>query len=148
MTIQKSYDYTGILTKIQTPQQFTERKIKRSSDPNQHQLNNRTAEQNVQQQNKRIHASCEDYRAAATIDLDHDKKDRNKKLNIPIHVLWGKKGVVGKQFSPIKIWQKYTKKKVYGAEINSEHFIPEESPKQTINHLKKFFLKDVKNISK
>ena len=45
---------------------------------------------------KRIHASCEDYRASATIDLEHDKKDRKKKLNIPIQVLWGKKGVVGK----------------------------------------------------
>ena len=54
-------------------------------------------------QTKRIHASCEDYRAAATIDLDHDKKDRNKKLNIPIQVLWGKKGVVGKQLSLIHI---------------------------------------------
>ena len=74
-----------------------------------------------------------------TIDLEHDKKDRNKKLNIPIQVLWGKKGVVGKQFNSIKIWQKYTNKKIYGAEINSDHFIPEESPKQTINHLKKIF---------
>ena len=99
-------------------------------------------------QSKRIHATCEDYRAAATIDLEHDKKDRNKKLNIPIHVLWGKKGVVGKQFNPIKIWQKYTNKKVCGAEINSDHFIPEESPKQTINYLKKFFLKNVKNNTK
>ena len=92
-------------------------------------------------QKNRIYASCEDYRAAATIDLEHDKKDRNKKINIPIQVLWGKKGVVGKQFDSIKIWKKYTTKKVYGVEINSEHFIPEESPKQTIKHLKNFFLK-------
>ena len=84
----------------------------------------------------------------ATIDLEHDKKDRKKKLNIPIQVLWGKKGVVGTQFKSVKIWQKYTNKKVYGAEINSDHFIPEESPKQTINHLKKFFLKNVKDNSK
>ena len=96
-------------------------------------------------QKKRIYATCEDYRAAATIDLEHDKKDRKKKLNIPIQVLWGKKGVVGKQFNPIKIWQKYTNKKVYGVEINSEHFIPEESPKQTVKYLKLFFLKNVKN---
>ncbi len=99
-------------------------------------------------QKKRIYATCEDYRAAATIDLEHDKKDRKKKLNIPIQVLWGKKGVVGTQFKSVKIWQKYTNKKVYGAEINSDHFIPEESPKQTINHFKKFFLKNVKNNSK
>ena len=92
-------------------------------------------------QKKRIYASCEDYRAAATIDLEHDKKDKEKKLNIPIQVLWGKRGVVGKQFNPIKIWKKYTTKKVYGVEINSEHFIPEEKPEQTIKHLKSFFLK-------
>ena len=74
--------------------------------------------------------------------MEHDKKDRKKKLNIPVQVLWGKKGVVGKQFNSIKIWQKYTNKKIYGAEINSDHFIPEENPKQTIKHLKTFFLKN------
>ena len=92
---------------------------------------------------KRIHGSCEDYRASATIDLEHDKKDRNKKLNIPIQVLWGKKGVIGKQFKPIKIWQKYSKKKVTGFAINSGHFIPEQNPKETIKRLKNFFLKYV-----
>ena len=56
--------------------------------------------------------------------------------------MWGKKGVVGKQFNSIKIWQKYTNKKIYGAEINSDHFIPEENPKQIIKHLKTFFLKN------
>jgi len=92
-------------------------------------------------QKKRLHASCEDYRASATIDLEHDKKDRNKKLNIPIQVLWGKRGVIGKQFNSIKIWQRYSNKKVYGTGINSGHFIPEQNPKQVIFELKKFFLK-------
>ena len=82
------------------------------------------------------------------IKREHLALAEAKKLNIPIQVLWGKKGVVGTQFKSVKIWQKYTNKKVYGAEINSDHFIPEESPKQTINHLKKFFLKNVKNNSK
>ena len=94
-------------------------------------------------QKKRLHASCEDYRASATIDLEHDKKDRNKKLNIPIQILWGKRGVIGKQFNSIKIWQKYSNKKVYGAEINSGHFIPEQDPMQVIFQLKKFFLKNL-----
>ena len=94
-------------------------------------------------QPKRIHATCEDYRASATIDLEHDKKDRNRLLNIPIQILWGKKGVIGKQFKPIKIWQKYSNKKVLGIEINSGHFIPEQNPKETIKQLKKFFLKYV-----
>ena len=55
-------------------------------------------------QPKRIHGSCEDYRAYANIDLEHEKKDRKKKLNIPVQVLWGSKGVIGKQFKLIKIW--------------------------------------------
>ena len=77
--------------------------------------------------------------ALFVVDINHEDiaVQEAKKLNIPIQVLWGKKGVVGKQFNSIKIWQKYTNKKIYGAEINSDHFIPEESPKQTINHLKK-----------
>ena len=94
-------------------------------------------------QKKRIHATCEDYRASATIDLEHDKKDRKKLLNIPIQVLWGTKGVVGKQFNSIKIWRKYTKQKVYGNGIISGHFIPEQNPKETIKHLKNFFNKYV-----
>ena len=92
-------------------------------------------------QKKRIHASCEDYRASATIDLVHDKSDRNKKLNVPIQVLWGKKGVIGRQFNPMKIWQKYSNKKISGIGINSGHFIPEQRPKDTIKQLKNFFLK-------
>jgi len=92
-------------------------------------------------QKKRIHASCEDYRASATIDFEHDRKDRKKKLNIPIQVLWGKKGVVGQQFNSKKIWAKYTTKIVYGVGINSGHFIPEQNPKETIKNLIKFFKK-------
>ena len=67
---------------------------------------------------------------------------RNKKLNIPIQVLCGKKGVIEKQFEPIKIWQKYSNKKVTGCAINSGHFIPEENPKTTVKKLKNFFLKN------
>ena len=88
---------------------------------------------------KRIHASCEDYRASATIDLEHDKKDRKKLLNIPIQVLWGKNGVIGKQFKPLKDWQKYTRRKITGSSMKSGHFIPEEDPEETVIKLRKFF---------
>jgi haloacetate dehalogenase len=88
---------------------------------------------------KRIHASCEDYRASATIDLEHDKKDRKKLLNIPIQVLWGKNGVIGKQFKPLIDWQKYTQKKITGSSMKSGHFIPEEDPEETVIKLRKFF---------
>ena len=90
---------------------------------------------------KRIHSSCEDYRAGASIDLVHDKKDLKKKLHIPLQVLWGKNGRVGKKFKPLKVWQKYTTQKVEGKGFNCKHFIAEEAPKQTLNEMQKFFLK-------
>ena len=88
---------------------------------------------------QRIHASCEDYRAAASIDLEHDRSDRNQLLDIPIQVLWGSKGVVGRQFKPLEIWQKYTTCKVEGRALESGHFIPEEIPLETIKELTDFF---------
>ena len=54
----------------------------------------------------------------------------------------GKNGVIGKQFKPIKIWQKYSNKKVVGVAVKSGHFIPEQNPKETIKQLKSFFLKN------
>jgi haloacetate dehalogenase len=90
---------------------------------------------------KRIHSSCEDYRAGATIDLEHDKKDLNKKLNIPLQVLWGKKGRIGRKFKPLKVWQKYTSRKVEGKGFNCKHFIAEEASEQTLQQLQKFFSK-------
>ncbi len=98
---------------------------------------------NAFKQKKRIYASCEDYRASSTIDLEHDKKDRRKKINIPIQVLWGKKGIIGKLYKPIEIWKKYTSKRVYGSAVNCGHFIPEQNPNETVKHLKNFFLKNV-----
>lgn len=87
----------------------------------------------------RIHACCEDYRASATIDLDHDRADRSDKLDIPIHALWGEKGVVGRKFKPLELWQNYTLGHVTGCAMPTGHFIPEEDPEGTIRELKTFF---------
>ena len=85
-----------------------------------------------------IHGSCEDYRAAATIDLIHDKKDRLTKLSIPIHTLWGRKGFIGQAYNPIKIWESYTNATVSGKSIDCGHFIPEEKPKETVEEISNF----------
>ena len=66
--------------------------------------------------------------------LLRDWKERKKR---------GKNGIIGKQFKPIKIWQKYSDKKVLGVAVKSGHFIPEQNPKETIKQLKSFFLKNV-----
>ncbi len=53
-----------------------------------------------------IHASCEDYRAAATIDLEHDRADREagRKIACPLLALWGANGVVERCFRPLEDW--------------------------------------------
>ena len=88
---------------------------------------------------ERIHASCEDYRAAATIDLEHDRADRDQLVDIPIQVLWGEQGIIGRFYDPLAVWQGYTTAKVSGQELPSGHFIPEEAPAETIAALHGFF---------
>lgn len=85
-----------------------------------------------------IHGSCEDYRAAATIDMDDDEKTRNRKLNTPLLVLWGEKGFVNKTYDVIKIWQDYANN-VQGKTLPCGHFLPEEKPNEVIDELKNFF---------
>ncbi len=74
-----------------------------------------------------IHASCEDYRAAATIDLIHDADDADKKLTMPVMAHWGDKGVVGKTYDVIAEWKKVAEN-VVGSAAPSGHFIAEETP--------------------
>ena len=75
------------------------------------------------------HAICEDYRAAATIDLEHDRADREagRKLTQPLQVLWGANGIIGKCFDPLKEWQRVAIN-VRGNELPCGHYIPEEAP--------------------
>ena len=85
-----------------------------------------------------IHASCEDYRAAASIDLDHDAADSGEKLAMPVLALWGDIGFVGKRYDVIGEWQKYASH-VEGQAVNSGHFLAEEAPDQTLAALTRFF---------
>ena len=87
-----------------------------------------------------MHAMCEDYRAAATIDLVHDRADRaaNKLLEMPLRVLWGEHGLVNKCFKPLEDWQKVAKT-VSGKAVPCGHYIPEEMPELVIEEAKSFF---------
>jgi haloacetate dehalogenase len=75
------------------------------------------------------HAICEDYRAAATIDLEHDRADRDagRKVVQPLQVLWGANGVIEKCFDPMKEWQRVAVD-VRGGTTPCGHYIPEEAP--------------------
>ena len=85
-----------------------------------------------------IHASCEDYRAAATIDLDHDRQDLGKKLSLPVQALWGKAGFVGRTYDVIAEWEKCAHN-VTGQSVSGGHYVPEEAPEETAKALLSFW---------
>ena len=87
---------------------------------------------------KTIHASCEDYRAAATIDIEHDDADGEKKVEAPLLALWGSKGTVHRLFDPIALW-KQRANDVRGEALPSGHYLAEEVPEQTAERLLAFF---------
>ena len=75
------------------------------------------------------HGICEDYRAAAGIDLEHDRVDRDagRLLALPLMVLWGEQGVVGRCFDPLKEWR-LVADDVQGGALPCGHYIAEEAP--------------------
>ncbi|QKS63573.1 alpha/beta hydrolase [Cupriavidus gilardii] len=75
------------------------------------------------------HGVCEDYRAAAGIDLEHDRADREagKRLTMPLLVLWGEQGVVHRCFQPLQEWQRVASA-VDGGPLPCGHYIAEEAP--------------------
>ncbi len=84
-----------------------------------------------------IHASCEDYRAAATIDLEHDRADLNRKIACPLLVLWGTRGLVGRQFDVLGLWRERAGD-VTGRSIDCGHYLAEEAPADTLAALQAF----------
>lgn len=77
-----------------------------------------------------VAAICEDYRAAASIDLEHDRASRaaGEKIQCPLLVLWGEKGKIGKWYRPVEVWQGYAAGPVGGHAVNSGHYLAEEAP--------------------
>jgi haloacetate dehalogenase len=86
-----------------------------------------------------IHAMCEDYRAAATIDLAHDRADAEHRIACPVHVLWGERGVVHRLFTPLADWQAKCAREVTGRSVPTGHYIPEEAPDLLAEELEAFF---------
>jgi len=84
-----------------------------------------------------IHASCEDYRAAAEIDLVHDRADLAAKIDCPVLALWGARGVVHRLFRPIDDWSAVATD-VRGKALPSGHYIPEEVPAELLAELLPF----------
>ncbi|MFZ9678684.1 MAG: alpha/beta fold hydrolase [Quisquiliibacterium sp.] len=84
-----------------------------------------------------IHGSCEDYRAAGTIDLEHDRKDRGRKLKMPMLALWGAQGVIARMFDCLADWREVAES-VEGRALPCGHFIPEEAAAQALSQIARF----------
>ncbi|MGE5117959.1 MAG: alpha/beta fold hydrolase [Betaproteobacteria bacterium] len=87
-----------------------------------------------------IHAACEDYRASAGIDLDHDRAARaaGAKIACPTLVLWGERGVVARLFDPLALWRAQCSAEVTGRALPAGHFLAEELPEETADALLDF----------
>ena len=87
-----------------------------------------------------VHGMCEDYRAAASIDLEEQKKDveQGRKIKCPLRVLWGKSGVIEKHFDALAEWRKVSEGVVDGETVDCGHYIPEEVPEVLLKHIKEF----------
>ncbi|MDT0633347.1 alpha/beta hydrolase [Spectribacter hydrogenoxidans] len=85
-----------------------------------------------------IHASCEDYRAAAGIDLVHDEADRDRRITCPLLVLWGNRGFVHRTYDVLSVWRDYAEQPE-GRALACGHFLPEEAPDEVHDALLRFF---------
>ncbi len=84
-----------------------------------------------------IHASCEDYRAAAGIDLEHDRADLARQVACPLLVLWGARGLVGRTYDVLALWRERAGD-VTGRAIDCGHYLAEEAPADTLAALNAF----------
>jgi len=88
-----------------------------------------------------IHAMCEDYRASAGIDLQHDRASRaaGGRIACDTLVLWGSRGVVARLFKPLELWQAQCAGRVSGQALESGHFVPEEAYAEVANAVRSAF---------
>jgi haloacetate dehalogenase len=88
-----------------------------------------------------ISGMCEDYRAAASIDLVHDRESRaaGHKVRCPMMALWGGKARAAKWYDVLAIWREYCTELVIGGPVDCGHYLPEEAPDEVIDWFTRFF---------
>ena len=88
-----------------------------------------------------IHAVCEDYRAAASVDLDMDRADEaaGHKIQAPVLALWGAKGTVGQLWDVLATWRPKAAASVIGEALPCGHLLPEEQPQLVLEKFRSFF---------
>ncbi len=85
-----------------------------------------------------IHGMCEDYRAGATIDMQHDKEDNGKKVTCPMLVLWAAQAPMGRIYDVLATWKERATD-VRGKELPGGHNLPDISPNEVTAELLAFF---------
>jgi haloacetate dehalogenase len=87
-----------------------------------------------------VHTMCEDYRASAGIDLEHDRlsRERAEQVRCDMLVLWGERGVVHRHFKPVRLWQAQCAGRVEGQTLPCGHYLPEEQPAEVAQQLAAF----------
>jgi haloacetate dehalogenase len=84
-----------------------------------------------------IHAMCEDYRAGASIDLEHDRSDLDRQVTCPLLVLWGGENSIWKRFDMLGTWSQRAVN-VTGEALPCGHYLAEEAPDATYARLHAF----------
>jgi haloacetate dehalogenase len=84
-----------------------------------------------------ISASCDDYRAAATIDLEHDEESFGRPVECPVLALWGGQSFVGRTYDVLDVWRSYATD-LRGSALPADHYLPEEAPAATVAALREF----------
>lgn len=103
----------------------------------------RAAYKQAFRQPETIHAICEEYRAASTLDYHHDEADRGqRRITCPVLVLWGKQGLVEAWYDTLSIWRDWADD-VRGRALDCGHFLPEEAPDETYAEMRAFFAADL-----
>lgn len=91
----------------------------------------------IQRDPANIHGMCEDYRAAASVDLEHDKADLNRKLDCPLLTLWAERGSMARIYDVLSIWKERARK-VSGKGLPGGHNLQEDVPDQVYAELRAF----------
>ncbi len=88
-----------------------------------------------------IRGMCEDYRAAAGLDLEHDRESRaaGRKIECPLLVLWGAKGKIAAWYDALAVWPGYCAAEVTGGSVPSGHYLAEEAPSAVLERFEAFF---------
>lgn len=96
----------------------------------------------VLEQPEAVHAMCEDYRAAATIDMEEARQDikANRFIQNSLRVMWGENGIIEKCFDAVADWSEVSTAIVDGENIDCGHYIPEEAPDILVKNIKEFFV--------